>query len=107
MSRLGALIIAAVVGCGGPNKPTPEPPKPDVVAKPIEGSLTIEVEPNDAEVEVDGTSRGVATALQPISLGQGAHQIVIKKPGYEIWRGEVEIKGETERIQVKLVPLKK
>jgi hypothetical protein len=107
MSRLGALIVAAIVGCGGPKKPTPEPPPKVVVAKQIEGSLTIEVEPNDAEVEVDGTSRGLATALKPISLVQGAHQIVIKKPGFEIWRGEVEIKAETERIQVKLVPLKK
>jgi hypothetical protein len=104
MSRLGALIVAAVVGCGGAKKPAPTPPAPGDAA-PLQGSLTVEVDPPDAEVEIDGTSRGADRS--PFTLVQGAHQIVIRKPGFEIWRGEVEIKGETEKIQVKLVPLKK
>jgi hypothetical protein len=106
MTRFGALLATAALLACGPSKPKPAPPPP--VAKPVEGKLTVEVDPPDAEVEIDGAARGPASNLgAAITLAPGAHQIVIRKTGFEIWRGEVEIKDQQpERIQVKLVPKK-
>jgi PEGA domain len=102
MRRHAALLVTVVLACGGKKKPAPTPPPPPP-AKVVEGTLTVDVDPPDAEVEVDGSARGAVSSL---TLAPGAHQIVIRKTGFEIWRGEVEIKDQTEKIQVKLVPKK-
>ena len=102
MTRLlAALFAAAILACGGPKKPAPVA-KPDVPAGPASGKLALDIEPSDAEVEVDGTPRGKASELKELELVAGPHQIVITKPGFEVWRGEVAIET-TETIQVRLV----
>ncbi len=83
----------------------PPRPPPAVVVK---GIVTVEVDPADAAVDIDGTPRGSAADLQgSVTLSSGTHQIVIRKPGFEIWRGEVEVRDQTEKLQVKLVPTTK
>jgi hypothetical protein len=105
MARL-FVAIALVIGCGGkppaPKAPPPSPPPPVAVR----GTLALEIDPSDADVEVDGTPRGKASELKALDLEPGPHQIVIKKPGFEIWRGEVALAKASETIQVRLVPAK-
>lgn len=104
MARLFVGILAfALLGCGS-KKPTPttSPTPPGVVL----GKLALDIEPTDAEVELDGSPRGKASELGALELAPGPHQIVIKKPGFEIWRGEVNLEKTTDTIQVRLVPKK-
>jgi len=97
------LVVGLVAGCGGgAAKPAPRPPVEPVKIE--QHGLVLEVEPVDAEVEIDGTSRGSAAELQAVQLEPGAHQIIIRKAGHETWRGEVEITTRSEKIQVRLVP---
>jgi hypothetical protein len=68
-----------------------------------EVGLRLDVHPEDAEVEIDGASAGIAYQLtRAVALTPGVHQIVIRRAGHETWRGEVEIKDRTETIQVRL-----
>lgn len=99
--RFAAVVALVVLGCGSPNKSGTKPQGSAVVT----GKLALDVTPADAEVEVDGAPRGKASDLKALELVPGPHQIVIKKPGFEIWRGEVAIET-TETIQVRLVPKK-
>jgi len=107
MARLFA-ILALVAGCGSKTS------APVVVAPPartpvvtVAGKLTLDIEPTDAEVEVDGSPRGKASELAALDLAPGLHQIVITKPGFEIWRGEVALEKQIETIQVRLIPATK
>jgi hypothetical protein len=100
------LVVLAILfaACGSKKQPVVDKP---TAPAPAQGSLVLDIEPADAEVEVDGTMRGKASDLRAIELPPGAHQIVIRKPGFEIWRGEVALESQTETIQVRLVPAKK
>ena len=101
MARLFVGILAlALLGCGS-KKPAPTPTPAAVM-----GKLAFDIEPTDAEVEVDGSARGKASEVRELALAPGPHQIVIKKPGFEIWRGEVALEKTTETVQVRLVPKK-
>ncbi len=96
---LGSIGAAA---CGSKPKPKPIP-----VVVPVKAEITglvFDVEPADAEVEIDGSMHGPAGQLpSTVELPPGAHQIIIRKEGFQTWRGEVEITARTERIQVRLV----
>ncbi len=99
------VVLALVIGCGG-KPPAPKAPPPPPPAVEVRGTLALDIEPADAEVEVDGTPRGTASEVKSLDLDPGPHQIVIKKKGFEIWRGEVALARTTETIQVRLVPSK-
>lgn len=101
MARL-FVALALVIGCGGKPPAPKAPPAPPSIA--VRGTLALDIEPADAEVEVDGTPRGTASQVRALDLAPGPHQIVIKKKGFEIWRGEVALAKKTETIQVRLVP---
>ena len=107
MKRIVSLVVVGVLAtCSSPPKPVPKPP-PVEVAKPEHAKLLLDVAPGDAEVDIDGTTRGAASTLQEtVMLDPGAHQIIIRKPGFVTWRGEVEITDKTEKISVQLVPEK-
>lgn len=105
MARLLFVLVLAI-GCGPKAKPAPVPPTPPPAPVAIRGTLALDVEPADAEVEVDGTPRGKASEVGSLDLEPGPHQIVIKKKGFEIWRGEVALAKVSETIQVRLVPSK-
>ncbi len=104
MARLFVGIFAlALLGCGSKKSAsTTSKTTPGAVIR----KLSLDVEPTDAEVEVDGSARGKASQLEGLELAPGPHQIVIKKPGFEIWRGEVALEKTAETIQVRLVPSK-
>jgi hypothetical protein len=106
-SLAGLLVTVLLGACGGSKKPPPTPTPPPPVVKPTEGVVTVEVDPPDAEVDIDGAPRGAASSLGgTLTLTRGTHQIVLHKPGFEIWRGEVEVQNQTEKLTVTLVPQK-
>ncbi|MDP1822251.1 MAG: PEGA domain-containing protein [Archangium sp.] len=96
--------------------PTPEtdpapPPPPVAVVKPVEPTgpgLIVHVEPDDAEVIIDGTSLGIASKLDLqnglLPLRPGIYQVNLKRAGYVSWRAEVTVNDKPETI---LVTLKK
>jgi hypothetical protein len=70
------------------------------------GSISIRVQPADADVFVDG-ERWTTTDIQErlvIQLSDGKHRIEIKKTGYETYTSEIQIRrGETRTVNVSLL----
>jgi len=72
-----------------------------VTLEPMLGEVRFEATPEDAELLVDGISRGPAN--QRIELVAVPHRIEIRREGYETFRGEVNPQpGIAESIRVEL-----
>jgi hypothetical protein len=72
---------------------------------PLEGGLRTLVIPDDAEVIVDGVSMGPASQYRGrafIPVKGGAHQVEIKKEGYQPYRDAVFINNNLIMITVTL-----
>jgi len=83
--------------------PTPAPVAPSNPAN--AGSLSIRVEPGTADLYVDGQKwRSLGDGDQLIlQLSEGKHQIEVRKPGYQRYNTEVDIKrGDTTTLSVTL-----
>jgi len=105
------MIVVVLVACRG--EPAPRAPEarpvtsshgPDrpVDARVITG-VALDVSPADAEIEIDGDSVGVASSLPAVVvLEPGAHQLVVRHPGYEPYRAEFIISEGTERFIISL-----
>jgi hypothetical protein len=98
-------------GPGGPAGAPFPPPPPDSGAGPADantrGSLALTLQPNDAELLVDGQPwRGSASGDRlTIDLSAGRHNIQIRKPGYVGYLTDVQIRrGETTNLDVRLKP---
>ena len=80
-------------------------PPPGTPLPSLTGQLTIQVQPADAEVVVDGqswpASPGQATLV--LDLSEGRHVVQIRKPGYVGYLTEVDVRrGETTTLNVSL-----
>ena len=88
-----------------PRRPPPPPGPPEQTA-PF-GTLSIRVQPSDAEVLVDGERwRGPEgdTRLL-VQVAEGSHRIEIRKQGYETYSGPIDVRrGETTTLNVSLPP---
>jgi hypothetical protein len=96
---------------GSETGPRRERPDPDRADQPVArfGTLSIRVQPADAEVIVDGERwRGPeATDRLTLQLADGPHRVEIRKEGYETFSTEVRIRaGETSTLNVSLPPLR-
>jgi hypothetical protein len=62
------------------------------------------VEPPNAELFVDGQSRGSVTALDTkdgvLVLEPGVYAISFKQPGYSTWRAEISVDEGVQNIKV-------
>lgn len=109
------LLVAWCAACaGGARPPALAParaaagaPGPRAPAVPRAG-LRLVVAPADAEVEIDGVHRGLASALAAktggvVALPAGVHRVSIRRDGYQTWRAEVAVGAAVERIEVRLV----
>ncbi len=92
----------------GPGQGPGGPPPPQAGA-PAEasarGTLSLSLQPGDAEVLVDGTpwNGGPAQDHLTIDLSEGRHNIQIRKRGYVGYLTDVQIRpGETTSLDVKL-----
>jgi hypothetical protein len=69
------------------------------------GTLTVRVQPLDAEVSIDGEAwrgPGGQDALV-IEVAAGSHTVEIRKPGFRTYVTQVEIRrGETSQLNVSL-----
>ena len=90
-------------GPGAPGAPPEAPPGPaDASAR---GTLSLSLEPGDAEVLVDGSPwRGAGSGDHlTIDLSEGRHNIQIRKPGYVGYLTDVQIRrGQTTNLDVRL-----
>ena len=92
-----------------PNYPPPQQgaPQPPQGAAPNEGergTLALSLQPNDAEVLVDGTPwRGQNQDRMVIELSEGRHNIQIRKTGFVGYLTDVQIRrGDTTNLDVRL-----
>ncbi|MCU0759365.1 MAG: SUMF1/EgtB/PvdO family nonheme iron enzyme [Steroidobacteraceae bacterium] len=75
----------------------------DARLQPITTTLTIRGEPADAEVFVDGTSRGRAPAT--LELLATRHQVEVRRPGSQPFRAEVDLTPALARtVEYALTP---
>ncbi|MHB8873602.1 MAG: PEGA domain-containing protein [Myxococcaceae bacterium] len=117
---LAALALAGCVRAPPPLPPAPPPPVKEAVAPPPEGSplhgkagrkvtpgLKFRVSPPEAEIVIDGVSRGAAGALSSsqglLPLPVGIYQVSLRAKGYDTWRAEVAVRHGPELIQVTLL----
>jgi len=86
-----------------PESAPPAPPAPP--ADSAFGSMVVQVQPNDAEILVDGESwQSAGGARLVLQLPPGDHRIEVRKNSFETFRTTVRIRrGETTPINVSLV----
>jgi PEGA domain len=96
-------------GRGTPPNQPPPPARPGGNSSPTEqaatGRLSIQVQPADANVLIDGqpwpASQGQDTVI--LDLSEGRHVVQVRKPGYVGYLTEVEVRrGETATVNVTL-----
>ena len=69
------------------------------------GGLKIEVSEAGAAISVDGKDSGEGPTAT-ITVDVGKHEILVKKPGFKEWKGEVNVvSGKTKKVIVTLVPI--
>ncbi len=67
------------------------------------GTVSLDVEPRDASVYVDGEFRGAGREVRRLELPAGRHRIEIVRPGYRTAERDVEVKsGGSEDLEVHL-----
>jgi hypothetical protein len=89
---------------GGPGAPPPVAQRGPFDPN-ARGTLSLSLEPGDAEVLVDGSPwRGSASGDRlSIELPEGRHNIQIRKPGYVGYLTDIQIRnGQTTNLDVKL-----
>lgn len=73
----------------------------EVTLEPRLGEIEVAARPVDAELLVDGVSRGPAS--QSLRLLATSHEIEIRKPGFETYRASVAVKADfPQRVEVEL-----
>ena len=86
--------------------PPPERPNEGETA-PADVNLTVQIEPPDATVYIDGSYYGTADAAGPgeiqVLLPPGTHRIEVVRPGYESYSEDVIVERNTnQRVRVTL-----
>ena len=117
----GLCLLGGVQGCSAPQvEERPPPPEaasvpsavtvtvvPEVVTPTLDhGRIRFSVEPEEAEIGVDGVTQGLASDFVTpayIELEPGPHRIEVRLVGFETYRAEVYVAADvTETIPVKL-----
>lgn len=120
MVRVCKTTVVAVLGClsgCATVAPTSAPvERPAVaVAQPADtravvkqgSGLSFSVSPRDAEIFVDGKTRGKVADLEGngglLEIKPGIYQVSLKRRGFVTWRAEVTVGNGAEAIQVTMV----
>ena len=73
------------------------------------GDVVLRCEPSDGEVSLDGVTQGVCTDFQGtprgLRLGEGLHQIEVKKQGYWPYTTYIEPRGARAVLTARLRPM--
>jgi hypothetical protein len=71
------------------------------------GALKFMISERDADVMVDKRRIGRSPVREELRLPNGAHDVLVMKPGYTTWRSKVNIAaGQTNTVQIDLLPEK-
>jgi hypothetical protein len=61
--------------------------------------------PADADVSIDGQSRGYTPTMDFTDVSSGPHKLAMKKPGYQLWEQVITFApGDNRTISVELTP---
>jgi hypothetical protein len=89
-------------------RPMPEPPAGRTEPRGRFGTLSVRVQPSDAEIVIDGerwsgtAEAGVAVSIE---LPAGRHQVEVRKEGFTTYREDVLIRpNATLRLNLSLLP---
>jgi hypothetical protein len=88
---------------GQPARPLPWPP---AESRDATATLSLRVQPADAEVVIDGERWSSSDGVQfVIELPAGLHRLRIARPGYRPYASEIQLRDrQTTRLNVTLVP---
>ena len=90
-----------------PNPPRmPNAPDPPNNAPRNTGTLSVGIEPGDAEITLDGQRQSLPNGQTKliIQLSEGVHRLVIQKAGFQTWETDLQIRrGRTLAFTVSLV----
>jgi hypothetical protein len=87
-----------------PDRPAPE--RPVYEAPRATGTLSVAIDPRDAEITLDGQKQTIAPGQERfiIQLPEGVHKLVIRKSGYETWETDLQIRrNRTLAFSVSLI----
>ena len=116
--RFAALAFVVLAACGSKTPPSHATDKPVTdtsnvgsgsgsaePATPEKIGVALQVEPADANVEIDDLVVGKASQLDPVfALAPGLHTLVIKLAGYKTYRMEFSVTDKTESFTIHLDP---
>lgn len=109
--RAIAALEKALAKHGAAMEPTDHKAAMDAIKdmRALLGSVTVEVQPKDASLRVDGEDLPVpvgGTAHKPIELGPGVHKIEARAPGYASAERTVTVaSGKAQAIVIELVSI--
>lgn len=88
-----------------PPRTEPPPPETPVIDPRSFGTLSVSVNPSDADITLDGQSQKLTSGNRlVIQLGEGVHHLVIKKNGYGTFETDLQIRrSRTLSFDVNLV----
>ena len=77
----------------------------DIRLAPLPGTVTINTEPADANITIDGLSLGSAP-LADLVLEAGNYDVTATRDRYQRWQGTIEVVGrnQSQTIDIALVP---
>jgi hypothetical protein len=113
MRGWGWLVVAlGVGGCAGrPDEPATLAQARELLrnAEAPNGDVVLHCEPADGEVTLDGVTQGLCTDFQGsprgLRVGDGLHQIEVKKEGYWPYTTYIEPRGARAVLNVRLRPM--
>jgi hypothetical protein len=104
----GAYPPAGYPPAGAPGYPPPPPnAQPPQAAQSGPGTISVRVQPADADVYIDGQQSPVGAGADSVSVdvSEGRHSVQVRKQGYIGYLTDVQVRrGETTTLTVTLRP---
>jgi hypothetical protein len=108
--RAAGWVLVVVAGCSGRQQPESVTKAGELMAgaKTPSGDLALRCEPVDAEVYLDGVLQGLCSDFtgspKSLRVGEGLHQIEVKKQGFWPYTTYYEANGARARLTIQLRP---
>jgi hypothetical protein len=105
-----AVVVAVAAGCSGRQQPESVARAEELLAgaEAPSGNLALRCEPEDAEVYLDGVLQGLCSDFsgspKSLRVGQGLHQVEVKKQGFWPYTTYYEASGARARLTIQLRP---
>lgn len=107
-----ATAVLAMLGCAGRQEESPAMAQARELLRKAEapsGDVVLRCEPEDAEVILDGVTRGLCSDFRGsprgLRVGEGLHQIEVKKEGHWPYTTYIDPHGTRAVLDVRLQPM--